>query len=205
VHANPSAEKAVEAAKKGEERVVGLLERTKGKWREGFRTDVQKHLPRPVMQAVSEVVDWWRRERVNKAVEMCLPNRHLDALAVSALSHLVCASLTEDRYGIVQRDIPKVIEALLSFLTAIEEYQVEVNAMCPPLAQEDSQELSAKETATRERLTIEIGRASDVLSEVGDALKEGIVQIARTFGDKLAAFKFPSRTAQKLQGFVDYA
>lgn len=37
------------------------------------------------------------------------------------------------------------------------------------------------------------------------ALKSGVADIARTFGEKLVAFKFPSRTAKKLQSFVDYA
>ena len=37
------------------------------------------------------------------------------------------------------------------------------------------------------------------------ALKDGISRIVNTFGDKLTAFKFPTRTAEKLQGFVDYA
>lgn len=36
------------------------------------------------------------------------------------------------------------------------------------------------------------------------ALKEGIARVVRTFGEKLGAFKFPPRTARKLQGFVDY-
>lgn len=35
-------------------------------------------------------------------------------------------------------------------------------------------------------------------------LKEGVARIVRTFGDKLLAFKFPPRTAKKLQGFLDY-
>ena len=30
------------------------------------------------------------------------------------------------------------------------------------------------------------------------------MQIVRTFGEKLAAFKFPPRVARQLQGFVDY-
>ena len=42
------------------------------------------------------------------------------------LSRLVCASLTEDRYGVVQRDIPRILEALLLFLTALEEVQKEI-------------------------------------------------------------------------------
>lgn len=30
------------------------------------------------------------------------------------------------------------------------------------------------------------------------------MKIVTTFGDRLAAFKFPPRIARKLQGFVDY-
>ena len=44
------------------------------------------------------------------------------------LSRLVCASLTEDRYGVVQRDIPRILEALLLFLTALEEAQKDITA-----------------------------------------------------------------------------
>jgi len=35
-------------------------------------------------------------------------------------------SLTEDRYGAVQRDIPRILEALLAFLTALEDAQREI-------------------------------------------------------------------------------
>ena len=42
------------------------------------------------------------------------------------LSRLACASLTEDRYGVVQRDIPRILEALLVFLTALEDAQKEI-------------------------------------------------------------------------------
>ena len=42
------------------------------------------------------------------------------------LSRLVCVSLTEDRYGVVQRDIPRILEALLVFLTALEDAQKEI-------------------------------------------------------------------------------
>ncbi len=45
---------------------------------------------------------------------------------VVVLSGLVCASLTEDRYGVVQRDIPCVLEALLVFLMALEDAQKEI-------------------------------------------------------------------------------
>ena len=83
------------------------------------------------------------------------------------LSRLVCASLTEDRYGVVQRDIPRILEAMLSHLTAIEEYQAELSALAPaPSSDED--ELSFKDREARDRVRMEVTRAGDVLAVVGD-------------------------------------
>ncbi|KAJ3001474.1 hypothetical protein NUW54_g6399 [Trametes sanguinea] len=128
----------------------------------------------------------------------------MDALAAEALCHLTCASLTEDKFGVVQRDIPKIIEALLSFLSALEDYQAELNASYSLPPPDKLKELSPKEVAEKETLAMEATRAGEVLSVVSDAIKDGIVQVVRTFGDKLTAFKFPPRIARKLQGFVDY-
>ena len=86
----------------------------------------------------------------------------------TVLSHLVCYSLTEDKYGIVQRDIPRIIEALLSLLTALEDYQSELRAKYPEPKPEELQKLSEKEQTEKWQLVIEGARAVDVLSEVSD-------------------------------------
>lgn len=84
------------------------------------------------------------------------------------MSHLTCASLTEDRYGVVQRDIPKILEAFLSFLSVIEEYQLEIGALYnPPLSDEV---LSQKDFETREVIRIEVEKAGETLSFVGDGV-----------------------------------
>ena len=41
---------------------------------------------------------------------------------MAGLSYLTSHSLNEDAYGVVQRDVPRVLEALLSFSTALEAY-----------------------------------------------------------------------------------
>ncbi|KAI0367282.1 hypothetical protein BV20DRAFT_970683 [Pilatotrama ljubarskyi] len=198
------AEAAVESVKKAEENVIALVNQTKSRWRETVSSGLNAFLPRGVVQNASQVRSWWTRERVHKVAETSLPNRFMDALAAEVLCRLTCASLTEDRYGVVQRDIPKIVEALLSFLSALEEYQAELNAAYTLPPPDKLKELSPKELADKEMLALEASRAGEVLSVVSDAIKDGIVQIVRTFGDKLAAFKFPPRIAKKLQGFVDY-
>ena len=145
------------------------------------------------------------------------------------LTHLTCASLTEDTYGTVQKDIPRILEALLTFLSAVEEYQAEIDAKykVEPLTSDEVESLSGKEVERRVAMEIEVGKAGEMLSDISGgmfsftlidqlrrgstftncvfvALKDGISRIVRTFGDKLLAFKFPPRVARKLQGFIDY-
>jgi nucleoporin NDC1 len=153
------------------------------------------------------------------------------------LAGLVCASLAEDRYGVVQRDIPRIIEALLSFLSALEEYEVEVSNLYVPPTPEEVTQNDSKILEEKERTRVEVARATEVIGVVSDgeysghvidiaprvsirvvarvadtllflfffsALKSGVADIVRTFGDKLVAFKFPPRTAKKLQSFIDY-
>jgi hypothetical protein len=45
------------------------------------------------------------------------------------LSHLICVSLTEDKFGVVQRDIPRTLEAFLSFLDVVENDLRELRAL----------------------------------------------------------------------------
>ncbi|KAI9441473.1 nucleoporin protein Ndc1-Nup-domain-containing protein [Lactarius indigo] len=132
----------------------------------------------PAVQAIAkEVTQWWSRPRASRLADCAVPNRATDALIVEVLSRLVCASLTEDRYGVVQRDIPRILEALLLFLTALEEVQKEIVV-------DDAEEAA---------------RAFDVYTT-----KEAIVRIVQTFGPRLTAFRFPHHIAEKLQGFADY-
>ncbi|GJE99489.1 nucleoporin protein Ndc1-Nup [Phanerochaete sordida] len=194
---------AVETVKKGEQEILQLAA-LPGKWREQLQQELVARAPGVVRGGAAQLAHWWRRERVHKVVEAALPNRKLDGLAADALCSLVCASLAEDRYGVVQRDIPRILEALLSFLAAVEEYQSEIVAQHPLPSPEEMGQLSPKEAAEKQELALDLARAGDALSEVADPLKDGIVRIVRTFGDKLSAFKFPPRIARKLQGFVDY-
>ncbi|KIJ04379.1 hypothetical protein PAXINDRAFT_104122 [Paxillus involutus ATCC 200175] len=148
--------------------------------------------------------EWLTGDRINKVAEMCLPNRELNALIVQVLAGLVCASLAEDRYGVVQRDIPRIIEALLSFLSALEEYEVEVSNLYVPPTPEEVTQNDSKILEEKERTRVEVARATEVIGVVSDALKSGVADIVRTFGDKLVAFKVPPRIAKKIQSFVDY-
>ncbi|KAJ7182968.1 nucleoporin protein Ndc1-Nup-domain-containing protein [Mycena crocata] len=162
----------------------------------------------------------WTVERKGRAVRGWVPRGEVCVEAIGVLSHLTCASLTEDRFGVVQRDIPRVLEALCAFLGAVEEA---VEGLRPAGAGADTQsadtstdgpEAGAAEVEKTEEQkrkaqelaeeAADLDQAREVLGDVADALKEGIARITRTFGDKLRAFRFAPRTAARLQGFVDY-
>ncbi|EKM75430.1 hypothetical protein AGABI1DRAFT_116372 [Agaricus bisporus var. burnettii JB137-S8] len=160
------------------------------------------YVPPVVVAHLQSWMSWWKNDRTQKAIEKCLPSRELDIIVIEVISRFTCASLTEDRYGVVQRDIPRILEAFLSFLSAVEERQIKVNSLCVAPKPEDK--MTPKEIQEHERLRYEVEKAGEVLGAVADGLKEGVARIVRTFGDKLFAFKFPPRTAQKLQGFLDY-
>lgn len=52
-----------------------------------------------------------------------------DANSPAALSNLACASLKEDPYGVAQRDIPKVLEAFVRYLSVLDSLASELQGM----------------------------------------------------------------------------
>lgn len=86
----------------------------------------------------------------------------------TVLAGLVCASLTEDRYGVVQRDIPRILEGFLSFLTALEEYHVEVTKLYTPPTPDEIDRGDLKVLREKERIRVEVARATEATSIVAD-------------------------------------
>lgn len=82
------------------------------------------------------------------------------------LSHLVCASLSEDRYGTVQRDIPRILEALLAFLDAVEESQVEISIKHPKPTNEELSTMNLKDLEESARMQHEVAKAGEILGHV---------------------------------------
>lgn len=97
-------QKAVEAKSTLESRVPSQIHQSKP----------YKHLFAPILSA---------------QVSASLPEADLDAWAATSLAAMMMASLHEDQYGVAQADIPKVTEALLLYLDAVESYKKEVEAM----------------------------------------------------------------------------
>ena len=63
-----------------------------------------------------------------RKLRICLPNVEEDVWAVKALCNLTAASFTEDPYGSVQRDLPKILEALLLMQQAVRDFTAEMDS-----------------------------------------------------------------------------
>lgn len=114
---------------------------------------------------------------------------HTDLLSSPpVLSSLICASLTEDRYGVVQRDIPKVLEALTSFLDEVEVTRREINSVTQESAGETidgEKDDGLSEKTLQQRLEVE--KANEVLGIVGNGVSSFLFS-----SFSIALFLFPS-------------
>lgn len=76
------------------------------------------------------------------------------------LGSLLSRSFKEDTYGTVQRDVPRVLEAMVQYLSALEEYQTELVNSVPALPSEDEEhKLSASETTDSLLVHMEVSQA----------------------------------------------
>jgi hypothetical protein len=77
------------------------------------------------------------------------------------LTRLVSTSLHDDLYGVVQRDIPKIIEALLSYLSAVEEFEAELKRRETALRESEDRERWEREGSRYDKAGKVVGGVRD--------------------------------------------
>ncbi|BGO89507.1 hypothetical protein NBRC10512_003968 [Rhodotorula toruloides] len=168
-------------------------------------TDAAKTAPPPDMvaevvgveQKVAKLVPAVARGKVFEVsmeyrVRNRVPRRQETVCAIQALSNLICASLTEDPYGVAQRDIPKVLEAFVRYLAILDSVAAEMQSAA-------EQVVGGREEQERARRVVE-----REIGEVQDALRNGAKAILTEFAEYLGSFRFPTKVASQLQLLVDY-
>ncbi|GAA6012974.1 hypothetical protein JCM8202_002972 [Rhodotorula sphaerocarpa] len=129
---------------------------------------------------------------VEYRVRNCVRRRHEVVCAIQALSNLVCASLTEDPYGVAQRDIPKILEAFVRFLSIIKSLSSELEDLASRVRGGADAQSQATKLVERE------------VGEIEDALRAGAKAILTEFAEYLGEFRFPTQIAAQLQLLVDW-
>ncbi|GAA5933058.1 Ndc1p [Sporobolomyces koalae] len=154
----------------------------------GIETKLAKWVPGGLRAGWFEIVPEYRIAR-------CLTKVQTTVCAIQALSNLTCASLKEDSFGVAQRDIPKILEGYVRFLTVLDSLEREFEL----IAQDKEHETDGKERAERwrqvEKTTVGI---------VQDALRHGARSILTEFAPYLTEFRFPTQIAAQLQLLVDW-
>lgn len=110
-------------------------------------------------------------------------------MSLAALSNLLCASLTEDPYGLASRDLPKVVEGLVLYLDVLEALQKELR------------EKAERQGDGKGEWLDEVERT---VGEVEGAVREGVKAVVVEFKEYMGEFKFPPRVAEKVQVVVDW-
>ena len=89
-------------------------------------------------------------------------------MTLVGLAYLVAHSLTEDPYGVVQRDLPRVLEALVSYLVALEAFAQELEKQTSSMhAPPSSTEKMSRYLISRKR------KESELIRELIEPLLSG--------------------------------
>ena len=121
----------------------------------------------------------------DSAVRSVYAKSQLVIWAVEGLSHLVAASISEDRYGVVQKDLPKVLEALLTLQQTVERHRKGSTA-----------------TARKNRFETQ---DLQLKQELRVALKSSLFRICVAFGEHLEALPLPPELRQRLHSYQTFA
>jgi nucleoporin NDC1 len=103
--------------------------------------------------------------------------------AVQSLSHLAAASFREDRYGVVQKDLPAIITSLFQLKEALDKLQKIGNY---------------KRSQKAEHHDIKMKAA------LRSAVKRSLYCICITFGDCVKELPLPKEVLQQLQDFLSF-
>jgi len=104
--------------------------------------------------------------------------------SLEVLSHLVSASLTEDRFGVVQKQLPVILTSLLNLETNIE------RSRAPSLA--------SLRRASSQLPEVQLKR------ELRAAVKAAIYRIVVTFGEHILAVPLPKDLQQKMKNYQTF-
>ncbi|KAJ3051322.1 Nucleoporin NDC1 [Rhizophlyctis rosea] len=140
------------------------------------------------------VVEMGRRywgESLERRTARVFENATVVTWAVRALSSIVVASATEDRFGTVSQDLGPLLECLLRCLIALEEYSVRVG-----------NQMRRRSHSSNGRLGRQVVARSNLM--MINELQTCIYAITNKFRDHLKDKKFRDPYAERLQGFVDF-
>ncbi|XP_054994291.1 nucleoporin NDC1 [Sorex araneus] len=152
-------------------------------WIESKREQIKNFLSRRVL------IMYFFSKHPEASIQAVFADAQMHIWALEGLSHLVAASFTEDRFGVVQTTLPAILNTLLTLQEAVDKYFKLPHASSkPPRTSESLVDTSYK--------TLRFAfRAS---------LKTAIYRITTTFGDHLNAVQASAEHQKRLQQFLEF-
>ncbi|CAH7689771.1 nucleoporin protein Ndc1-Nup [Phakopsora pachyrhizi] len=136
---------------------------------------------------------WLFSPLISAELEKCLGNRHICALAIEAVTNFTCASLTEDQYGVLQGQIPRILKTMVDCCDTLENYRTEI---CQEFGIENlQQENSSPDAHTQDlKITLDI-----FLDPMLSRLKDGTNGILEQFKPYLKEWTIDSQIQHWIQ------
>ncbi|KAG0147354.1 hypothetical protein CROQUDRAFT_656286 [Cronartium quercuum f. sp. fusiforme G11] len=137
--------------------------------------------------------DWLFLPSVRMEVRRSLIDHRTCTLAVEAVTNLICASLTEDQYGVAQDQIPRVIECLIECLETVKTFSLEICEEYRSSSEKGSADEELKETM------------EEFVGPLLTRLNDGTVGVLDQFGPYLKEWTFSPKTDAWIQARVKKA
>lgn len=152
-------------------------------WIQNKREQIKNFLSKRVL------IMYFFSKHPEASIQAVFSDAQMHIWALEGLSHLVAASFTEDRFGVVQTTLPAILHTLLTLQEAVDKYFKLPHASSkPPRASGSLVDTSYK--------TLRFAfRAS---------LKTAIYRITTTFGEHLNAVQASAEHQKRLQQFLEF-
>ncbi|KAM4873095.1 nucleoporin NDC1 [Thomomys bottae] len=152
-------------------------------WIQNKREQIKNFLSKRVL------IMYFFSKHPEASIQAVFSDAQMHIWALEGLSHLVAASFTEDRFGVVQTTLPAILNALLTLQEAVDKYFKLPHASSKPSRISGS-------LVDRSYKTLRFAfRAS---------LKTAIYRITTTFGEHLNAVQASAEHQKRLQQFLEF-
>ncbi|KAL1776142.1 Nucleoporin NDC1 [Sigmodon hispidus] len=152
-------------------------------WIQNKREQIKNFLSKRVL------IMYFFSKHPEASIQAVFSDAQMHIWALEGLSHLVAASFTEDRFGVVQTTLPAILNTLLTLQEAVDKYFKLPHASSKPPRVSGSLVDSSYRTL---RFAF---RAS---------LKTAIYRIVTTFGEHLNAVQASAEHQKRLQQFLEF-
>ncbi|EGG09745.1 uncharacterized protein MELLADRAFT_95215 [Melampsora larici-populina 98AG31] len=152
-------------------------------------------------ERIRSLENWLFLPSVRMELRRTLDNHRACALAVEAVTNLMCASLTEDQYGVAQDQIPRVMECLIECLETVKAFSLTIcDEYGATSNHQDQNDDDQTDNGAKRIRDAELRESMDeFVTPLLTRLNDGSVGILNQFGPYLKEWSFSPKTDKWIQ------